>query len=486
MNSSSYNLEHSKVQEQVVEVVAELSGDSTQVLRLIQKQLFLESLFIDGNRPKSLRILRSLTADNDDQLAKSLSWLLLAEGKTNADASTLSLLRDLHWDLNCDLESSRQLLLQEILDRLPSNDTPDPNRLVNLIDEALKYQQMVNPYYFPDFKDSKPSESVSFYRDFGRTVTPEKRLLNLPVRLKLKLSLHEDEIWYVRYSNSGRFLASASVDKNIVIYDAENNYTVYKKLTGHKGSIIYLSWSHDDGKLITSSFDQTIKIWDLENDTCTTIRNQTFFNSNLRIWSVEFVGEDNSFVIGSPDKELALFDSEGFAIHDFTPEYRIDDLTVINDEMIFAITHSCELLIFSMKDKDYRLVNTVKIGKKLTAISSSPGDNEHVLINVKPDELQLWNVKDVEKPYLENKYYGLQQSDYIIRGCLSDRNLVLSGSEDGLVYVWNTRFGNLVGSLQGHKSLINCIAWRPNKNGVRDGCEWASCGDDREVNVWGF
>lgn len=478
-----YNLEQKKTQDKLAKLVDQLSDSTTdlkpQVSLLVQRYLFLEAHYIDQDNQKSLRILRSLgsrsTTPEITQLIRTLSGLL-TDSPSDAPAG---------WPANCDRAQSRKILLTEVLDLLPPSTSPEPGRLEHLIDQALSYQQMVNPYYIPAFKDT-PQQQLTLFRDYGRTVTDAARLEGLPRRLKSKLTNHEDEVWYARYSHTGRYLATASVDKSIIIYDADNDYSVYRRFTGHEGSIMYLSWSHDDTHIISSSFDQTIKIWTLDSQSCKTIRNQSFFNSNFRIWSVEFLGDNDNLIISSPDKELAIFDKESFVVHDFSPDYRVDDLTIIGNERLYAITHSGELLIFNIKQDDYKLMNTVKMGRKLTSITSVPGDDRHVLINLKPDELQLWNVFDPERPFLENKYFGIKQSEFIIRGTLTDRNLVMSGSEDGFIYVWNQQFGNLVDCIKGHAGLVNCISWRPNLDGTRDHCEWASCGDDGTVNIWGY
>ncbi|QPG75309.1 hypothetical protein FOA43_002661 [Brettanomyces nanus] len=492
-----YNLSQLEVQSELIRLIAEIDPSSNDLSRYsfamscFAKHLFLEALLISNNVQRAVSVLRDFSGNIEESLSGDLTDLLMDEKPNgiSVDGIFQKKLQRLNWPADCTIKQSRELLLGEIMQLVPSADTPAPNRLVKLMGEALSYEQITNPYYFPPFKDSStlslPSVSP-IYRDNSLVLPVETRLNSLPVHLKRSLLLHENEVWFVKYSHTGHFLASASTDKMIIIYDADDNYSVYKKLTGHEGSIIYFSWSDDDTKLITSSFDQNTKIWDVESGTCTTIHNESFFASNARVWSIEFLGEDNIFVVGSPDKELGIFDKDGFMVHNFSPNYRVDDLTVINNDILCAVTHSCNLMIFNLKDKDYKLLSTVKITQKPTAITHSPSDPKHILINVKPDQIQLWNIEDPERPYLQNKYYGLQQSDFIIRGCMSDRNLILSGSEDGLVYVWNTRFGNLITSLAGHKSLINCIAWRPNPNGTKAGCEWASCGDDRRVNIWGF
>ncbi|GME78666.1 unnamed protein product [Ambrosiozyma monospora] len=116
-------------------------------------------------------------------------------------------------------------------------------------------------------------------------------------------------------------------------------------------------------------------------------------------------------------------------------------------------------------------------------ISLFSSDPNFVLISVKPDHLQLWDISNPTRPSLVNKYYGMYQGNFVIRSCLTDNNLVLGGTVDGSVCVWNTRFGNLIDVIPGHDALINCIDCRVNNS--ENKLEWVSCSDDSSVIVWG-
>lgn len=463
-----------------------ISYDRVQIL--IYKHLFLETLYLDKNPAKALSILRRIQ-DTAKDLKEQLSRLLLESPKdpeSSLEKETLNrqLLKRLHWKTGDDFATSRRVLLQEIFNELPALEFPDPHRLPVLIDQALRYQQMQNPYFYPPIDQRKQASGI--FRDYNRLLSTDEKLDRLPIHIKRTLEDHKDEIWYVCYSNDGKYLATGSVDHNITIYDASDEYSVYKQLTGHSGSIVYLSWSSDDTKLISTSFDQTVRIWDVHSTESKTLPNQNFFKSYIRIWPAEFVGNGYNFIFGSPDKELAIFDEDGYVVHDFRTEYRIDDITVLSKDLMIAITHSFDILLVRITANKYEILNTIHVGLRLTAVSHAPNDSTHFLVSAKPDELQVWNVADPLMPYLENKYYGFEGSDFVIRSCLFDENLVLSGSDNGRIYVWNRKYGNLITTLPGHKSLVNCIAWRPNPGHTRSSCEWASGGDDAKVMIWGY
>ncbi|ODV84851.1 hypothetical protein CANARDRAFT_200485 [[Candida] arabinofermentans NRRL YB-2248] len=481
----------------------EIASIKARIKILVRKRLFLETLILSKNSNAALRIIRNMNKDffsdeQDKSLIRKLSNILvsLKDSETESGFEKLEpnneefkvtemFLKNLNWEIGSDITKSRESLIQEIISCLPSDTILPPDRLLELVHQALTYQQQTDPYYIPT---NDYLQNFTLFKDLSSGLV---KSVKFPNQLKFELEDHSSECWFVKYSNNGKYLASASVDKTITIYSTDENYKIHRQLIGHSGSIIYLSWSADDSKLITSSFDQNVKVWDIETgEAIRTLSNTDFFKSSLRMWSIEFFTKNDNFIIASPDRKLSIFNLDADLIYDFEMQYRVDDLCIINDEKLLAITHSCQLLCYDLTTSPrYTLKSTVPIGKKLTSITKSPSDPDHVLINVKPDEMQLWNVADLDRPFLVNKYYGLQQSDYIIRGCVSDKNLVLSGSEDGAIFIWNKKYGNLIDCFQAHGSLINCIDWRPKGDGSSSDekeFEWASCGDDGVVNIWGF
>lgn len=62
----------------------------------------------------------------------------------------------------------------------------------------------------------------------------------------------------------------------------------------------------------------------------------------------------------------------------------------------------------------------------------------------------------------------------------SSQKLVVGGSEDGLVYVWDINTGAVVETLVGHTGVVYTAKWSEQASLL------ASCGDDNTIKTWGM
>lgn len=89
--------------------------------------------------------------------------------------------------------------------------------------------------------------------------------------------LHEleqpGEVWQIRFSNNGKYLASCGADKHVYIWDTSTFNLVYKlghELREQRGDepvdegVGNISWSPDDTMLVACERDKCATIWDLK------------------------------------------------------------------------------------------------------------------------------------------------------------------------------------------------------------------------------
>ncbi|KAG9622548.1 WD40 repeat-like protein, partial [Aureobasidium melanogenum] len=114
--------------------------------------------------------------------------------------------------------------------------------------------------------------------------------LSAPV---MELSGHTGEVLAARFNPEGNYIASAGMDRNILLWRTAGDCENYAILSGHKGAILDLQWSRDSRNLFSASADMHIASWDLE--TAQRIRRHQGHDEVINALDISRRGEDILF-----------------------------------------------------------------------------------------------------------------------------------------------------------------------------------------------
>jgi len=236
--------------------------------------------------------------------------------------------------------------------------------------------------------------------------------------------------------------------------------------------VTYVQWSPDDSKILTATAEKKAMVWDSKTGECILPLDA----HSTRVFCCAWAPDGQSFATGSDDKDLTVWNLQGIAIHTWNGS-RIYDLAITPDgQRLVAICVEKMVHVYNFITRE--LEYECNLGSDLTSVAVSK-DSKFMIINMAT--MQEVHLYDIETTNLIQRYAGQKQGEFVIRSCFggADENLILSGSEDGLVYVWQRENGSLVEKLPGHSGTVNCVAWSPKHSHL-----FASAGDDRLIRIW--
>ncbi|KAH3900759.1 chromatin-silencing transcriptional regulator TUP1 SCDLUD_003764 [Saccharomycodes ludwigii] len=241
---------------------------------------------------------------------------------------------------------------------------------------------------------------------------------------------------YIRsvcFSPDGKFLATGAEDKLIRIWDLTTKKIVMI-LRGHEQDIYSLDYFPSGDKLVSGSGDRTVRIWDLRTGQCSLI-----LSIEDGVTTVAVSPGDGKYVAaGSLDRTVRVWDSStGFLVE------RLDSLNELGT---------------GHKDSVYSVVFT--------------RDGKSVVSGSLDRSIKLWNLRSANSntnnasegnsgksnsAHCEVTYTG--HKDFVLSVATTPGDeYILSGSKDRGVLFWDTKYGNPLLMLQGHKNSVISVA----------------------------
>jgi WD40 repeat protein len=290
--------------------------------------------------------------------------------------------------------------------------------------------------------------------------------------LLLEPARHRNAITSVRYSPDGKYLATASEDHSVRLWDFKSTKSL-KLLDGAQGSVNDLRFSSDSKDLYSAGVDAVLRKWQWEPnsesvpvDAVGGAVNRFLLSADGNTaYTGDQIGRVWSWDLATGNKIQAL-DRQGYsAIYDIDLSPDGKYLAIGGSARIVRIIDlngGQELAQLNPGDTTANFaVRFSKDGKKL----ATAGDGH---------EIQIWNTSDWSRSTT------LPGHDGTVR-CLAfspDGTRLVSGGNDELVRVWDMEAGKELVSLTGHQDVVSAVDVAP------DGKSLASASRDRTALVW--
>ncbi|KAH0468746.1 hypothetical protein IEQ34_001978 [Dendrobium chrysotoxum] len=357
-------------------------------------------------------------------------------------------------------------LLDELHKLIPPAVMVPERRLETLVEQALSFQR--ESCFFHNSLDN----ALSLFTDHqcGKDQLPSKTLQILQG--------HDDEIWFLQFSNDGKYLASSSNDGSVIIWEVHEDGEVLLKCTlkGHQKPVVMVAWSPDDRYLLSCGIEEVARFWDVNSGECLRV----FEKNGLGLLSCVWSPDGKYFFSGLTDGSISLCDLEGNEVENWKGHRTTKSLDMAvakNGKQIISMCGETAILMLDTESKFEKLIE-----EDQTIISFSLSrDEKFLLVNLLNEEIHLWSIVDV--PKLLTRYKGHKHSRFVIRSCFGGfgQGFIASGSENSQVYIWHRKTGELIQELPGHSGAVNCVSWNPANPHML-----ASGSDDHTIRIWGL
>ncbi|CEP18911.1 hypothetical protein [Parasitella parasitica] len=279
------------------------------------------------------------------------------------------------------------------------------------------------------------------------------------------------EVWKLKIKQSG-FVPTSSerlqnsykqiVRRHIIMRRNWRRNLHHKMLLeGHEEDLV-TCLQFDDEKIITGSDDHSINVYDIKTGNL----KRVLSGHDGGVWALQYVG--NTLVTGSIDRTIRVWDIE---------------------------KGICRFILrgHSSTVRCLKIVMPSKIVNPDGSITMEP--SEPIIVSGSRDmTIRVWRLPDLEKEpqqplstcleddVISQRFlkYKLVEHEHSVRDLAVYGNILVSGSYDNNVIVWNIETGKKVHILKGHTMKVYCVAIDPKRRHCISGSL------DASVRIWGI
>lgn len=290
---------------------------------------------------------------------------------------------------------------------------------------------------------------------------------------------HGQYVLAVAYSRDGQRIATGSSDRTIQIVEAASG-NVLRSLAGHTDGVLTVRFSPDGRQLVSGSYDNTARLWSVETGEPL----QTLQGHSWWVWAAEFSPDARQIVTAGQDgKAIVWARSEGRGVRGEERGASGERQLAVTDPTSSAPRAPLSTLGYTQL--------TEFTGHDGAVYSASFAPQGNLVVTGGYDgQVMIWNPQEVRpvdierrlnnEPEPKSNHVVLVGHDKPVRSVAFSPNgqLVVSGSEDNSIRVWDARGGAARKVLRGHGSAVRSCTFSP------DGSLVLSGGEDQSVRVW--
>lgn len=282
---------------------------------------------------------------------------------------------------------------------------------------------------------------------------------------------HAGRVNHVAFSADGQWLASGGADQEVCLWRPHET-SLMRPLDGATTAITRLDFS-PDGRFLLGGFRKgVIRLWNIE--TGSLLRSVSAHQSRVSAVAISFDGR-TAVTAGSDGRCLVWDMASGQELRSFAPgQGPIRGLALAADGERAASSHDAGgVRIWSLATAEI-ITEIPSEAPRINRVQFSPEGTLIYLAGMAAAEVEVWNSRTAKHLYTIPLPRG-PQTDLALS---PDGKFLAGGTTSGLVFVIETKSGQLVWLCNGHSSAASQIAWSA------DGERLASCSRDGSLRIW--
>ncbi|KAI8926860.1 WD40-repeat-containing domain protein [Entophlyctis helioformis] len=271
------------------------------------------------------------------------------------------------------------------------------------------------------------------------------------------LAGHSGAVHSALFSRDGRYCLTGGADRSVRLWSAASGLCI-KTYDGHGKDVLGLALPHaatDNNRFASCGMDRSVIVWDV--GTGRAIRK--FGEHTQRVNALDFNSDASVLASGSYDATVRIWDCRAQTWRPVQvldgPKDSVEAVQILGHEILTG----CVDGVVRVYDVRAGRLTSDRVGRKSVTSARFSNDGKCILTSTLDDTIRLF---DNDTGDLLNEYKGHTNRDYRIVSTLSyDDAQIVSGSEDGQVFVWDLVEGNVVRSFKAHAKTVTCVAYHP-------------------------
>ncbi|KAJ1729714.1 hypothetical protein LPJ61_003389 [Coemansia biformis] len=272
-----------------------------------------------------------------------------------------------------------------------------------------------------------------------------------------KIDGRMEEIHSIALSNTGGLLAVGGQANTVRVFDAETGEGVFS-LTGCLKGVNHVEFSSDSTMLLAASSDHTARIWKLD-----TGRHWKSLTGHIgSVMTAKFSSDASRVFTYSQDRTVKVWDTQrGLCLKTLFTFSSCHDFDLLDSMGARIVTAHMDNAIRIWDTASGKRVHEAVLHKEQVMSVWASRTGERILTNSYDGMLKLVDAHTLEVVTVMSAP-GYRPSRNWARASLSpDERYAMAGSIDGKLFVWDANSGDLVRSLDIHRSAVCDALWHP-------------------------